>query len=108
MKIQGARPLIQALKKRGQVNDIRKVVTLNASELQRNAQKHAPVDTGFMRRSIGIEYDDFGLTARVTARAEYAPYVEYGTRYMNAQPFMRPAFKSQEKRFIDDLNKLMK
>lgn len=28
---------------------------------------------------------------RVTADTEYAVYVEFGTRYMEAQPFMRPA-----------------
>lgn len=30
-------------------------------------------------------------TYRVTADTEYAVYVEFGTRYMEAQPYMRPA-----------------
>ena len=108
MKIEGSRELIKALKKRKKTDQIRKAVTVNSAELQKSMQKMAPVDTGFMRRSIRIKYDDFGMTARVGPNAQYAPYVEYGTRYMAAQPFVRPSFNKQKKTFIDDLNKLMK
>ena len=38
--------------------------------------------------------------------AEYAAYVEYGTRYMNAQPYMRPSYTAQKEQFKSDLKKL--
>ncbi len=48
------------------------------------------------------------MTAEVAPGMNYAAYVEYGTRYMAAQPYMRPAFMQQSERFKADLAKLMK
>jgi HK97 gp10 family phage protein len=33
-------------------------------------------------------------------------YLEYGTRFMDAQPFVRPAYNEQKAKFIRDMNKL--
>ena len=56
------------------------------------AKGRAPVDTGYLRSSIGVH-----MTGRYSgvleARADYAVHVEYGTRRMRAQPFMRPGEK---------------
>ena len=35
-------------------------------------------------------------------------YVEFGTRFMDAQPFVRPAFKQQVPIFKSDMKKLVK
>ena len=55
-----------------------------------------------------LELRDGGLTAESEATAEYAPYVEWGTRFMNAQPFMRPAYYAQKEQFKHDLGKIVK
>ncbi len=54
------------------------------------AKTEVPVDTGFLRSSIQTARgpDD---TVVVSAEAEYAAYVEYGTSRMAARPYMRPA-----------------
>lgn len=106
MKIKGTNDLLKRLKKGASIKDIKEVVKVNTLELQQAQQKDAPVDTGFLRRSITSEFEDGGLTGKTGATAEYAPYLIYGTRYMYAQDFFRPNFHVQEKKFQNDLKKL--
>lgn len=56
---------------------------------QERAMMEAPVDTGALRNSIMAEADEtFGI---VFTGIGYAAYVEFGTRKMAANPFMRRA-----------------
>ena len=70
--------------------------------------RKAPVDTGTLKRSIGLTIDDGGMAAQVEPTVEYAPYQEYGTRFMEAQPFVGPAFREQKEIFKRDLDRLVK
>jgi len=76
--------------------------------MQKKAQRNAPVDTGNLKNNIGLEISDGGMTATVEPTAEYAPYVELGTRFMEAQPFLKPAFEEQKKQFEKDLKELVR
>jgi HK97 gp10 family phage protein len=61
------------------------------------AKRLCPVDTGRLRSSITDELGvgPTGLPAvRIGSNVSYASYVELGTRYMSAQPFLRPALGS--------------
>ena len=102
IKLEGMEKLQVKLKKNVQMSDVKE----NGKSLQEAAQRKAPVDTGTLKRSIGLEIRDGGLTAEVEPTAEYAAYVEYGTRYMNAQPYMRPSYTAQKEQFKSDLKKL--
>jgi HK97 gp10 family phage protein len=64
-----------------------------AVKVERQAKRLSPVDTGRLRNSITWELrtDARGLYAAVGTNVEYAPYVEFGTSKMSAQPFLRPA-----------------
>lgn len=108
VKLAGVKELKRKLADNAQMNGAKKIVQKNGSELQAKAQRNAPVDTGNLKRSIGLEIRDNGLTAESEAVAEYAPYVEWGTRFMKAQPFMRPAFNVQKEQFKRDMDKLVK
>lgn len=57
------------------------------------AQDLVPVRTGNLRSSIavGTERQGIVVTAHIEATAKYAPFVEFGTKNQNAQPFLRPA-----------------
>ena len=57
------------------------------------AKGYAPVRTGALRDSItsDIEYTQSTIRAIVGPHVFYAEFVEYGTKRMSAQPFMRPA-----------------
>ena len=51
-----------------------------------------PVDTGYLRSTINANAD--GDTCEAEATADYAQYVEYGTVYMDAQPYFEPALEA--------------
>ena len=107
-KLRGKNELIGALKERAEMADVKNVVKMNTSEMHRKAQRLVPVDTGNLRRMTGIEFENEGMTGRVQAATNYASYVEYGTRFMDAQPFIRPAFHKQKPQFEADMRRLMK
>lgn len=110
VKINIDKGLFNALSKAQKMDEVRNVVLLNGTELQRKMMRAAPVDTGHLRRSVGMSGNrtDMGLSVSVMPNAEYASYVEYGTRYMSAQPFVRPSFNKQKHIFIKDLRALLK
>lgn len=108
MQFNGVNQLVGALKKRANLNDVKEVVKLNGSEMQRKAQRDAPVDTGNLKRHITLKTLDGGFAAQVTSEAEYAPYQEYGTRFQPGKPHIRPAFHEQKGKFINDMKRLMK
>lgn len=60
-----------------------------AMEVREYARALAPVRTGRLRNSIYAKTS--GWTVEVGASAEYAIFVEFGTRHMQAKPFLRPA-----------------
>jgi len=108
VKFTGINELQAKLKKNTDLSAVQRVVKQNGSELQRKAQRNAPVDTGTLKRSIGLEVQNGGMTAKSEAGADYAPYVEFGTRYMESQAFMKPAYNEQKEQFKRDLDKLVK
>jgi HK97 gp10 family phage protein len=62
-----------------------------ADEMVQKMQAIAPVDTGYLRDHI-VSEDSGDGRATVTSEAEYSIYVEFGTRFMSAQPFFFPVF----------------
>lgn len=108
IKIVGMEKLQKKLKKNVNMEDVKRVVRHNGAEMQTKAQQNAPVDTGTLKRSIGIEITDGGMSAEVEPTAEYAPYVELGTRFMDPQPYLKPAFNEQKEKFKKDVKKLVK
>ena len=108
VKIVGIEKLQKKLIRNMDTSAVRTVVQKNGADMQTKAQQNAPVDTGNLKRSIGLAMRDSGLTAEVEPTAEYAPYVEFGTRFMNAQPYLRPAFEEQKEKFKKDMDKLVR
>lgn len=108
VKITGVDVLVKELKKQASLQDVKNAVKMNTANLQKQAMRKAPVDTGNLKRSITIDILDGGHTGKVTATADYSIYQEYGTRFMSAQPFMRPSLSIIEPQFRKDLERLMK
>lgn len=106
--IAGIEKLEKKLRKNMDLSAVKTVVKKNGAELQTKAQKKAPVDTGTLKRSIGLSVADAGMTAEVEPKAHYGAYVELGTRFMNAQPYLKPAFDEQKRIFKQDMNKLVR
>ncbi len=112
MKLRGADQLIGVLKKKATLDDVKDVVKLNGSEMQRGMMRKASFtqgyQTGTTKRSIKLTFEDGGFTARVGPTTDYSWYLEKGTRFMAAQPFVGPAFYPQRTKFINDMKRLMK
>lgn len=108
VKLVGFDKLEAKLKKGMNMDAVKTVVKRNGAQLQTKAQENAPVVSGTLERSIELDITDGGMTAEVEPSAEYAAYVEYGTRYMDAQPYLKPAYNEQKQKFIRDLNELVR
>lgn len=112
LKIDGLEELEKKLKANATLDDVKRAVKKNGEELQKKMREKADFtkgyQTGTTKRSIGLEIKDGGLTAESGAETEYAPYLEYGTRFMEAQPFVRPALEEQAQTFKRDLEKLVR
>lgn len=69
------------------------------------AQFYAPVDTGRLRNSISHKIADEDAVA-IGTNVEYAPYQEFGTSKMKAQPYLKPAcvnFMDEYKALADSI-----
>lgn len=108
IKVTGLKELEKKLKKNVAMSDVKRVVKQNGSELQKKAMRKAPVDSGHLKRSIGLDIENAGLTAEIEPTADYAAYVEYGTRFMGAQPYLKPAYDEQKELFKSDMKKLVR
>ncbi len=112
IRIKGLEKLSKKLKKNRSLDDIKKVVLMNTIELEELAKRQAiflkGYSTGATRRDINMSISDEGFTGIVKPNTEYSSYVEYGTRYMDAQPFMRPSYLIQKGKFIGDMKRLVK
>lgn len=112
IRIEGLDKLEKALKENVKLDDVKRVVRHNGAQLQRKIQTNADFtqgyQTGTTKRSVDLWLKDGGLTADSGPTTEYAEYLEYGTRFMDAQPFVKPALDEQEKQFESDMQKLVR
>jgi HK97 gp10 family phage protein len=70
--------------------------------IEHGAARRARVESGAMKEGFRHElFPDFA--GRVWNIKEYAIYNEFGTKYMSAQPMVRPAVVETEAKFIEFL-----
>jgi HK97 gp10 family phage protein len=60
--------------------------------IKAEAQKLVPVRTGYLQSTIYAKVKEW--VAEVGADATYAVFVEFGTRFMQAHPFLQPAIQT--------------
>lgn len=74
-----------------------------ANNIEDDAKRNCPVDTGYLRNSIKTDVDK--LDVEVGTDCEYAPYVHDGTYRMPARPFLdiaaETALNGIEDRIVD-------
>lgn len=119
IKIDGLEELQNVLKKNATLDLVKEVVYDNGRELKEKISDNADFrghyegkkfvpPTGTTKREVGLEITDRGFTAESGTTTEYAPYLEYGTRFMEAQSFIKPAYDAQKKIFEADMKKLVR
>jgi HK97 gp10 family phage protein len=75
-----------------------KVLSQSAEQILVNMKQRTPVDTGRLRNSETIQAKP-GMYVVGPVGVPYAIFVEFGTRNMRAQPYVRPAVQQ----YLDDL-----
>lgn len=116
-EIRGADELMKHLQTLTDLKPIEEVVENNTKELETIMKKNAKFKghtnssgefvspTGATRDSIKSKVN--GLEGSVLPESEIAIYLEYGTRYMSAQPFIRPSVDEITRKFKKDMDKLV-
>lgn len=84
----------------------RKIVEKTGHDFVADAQAFAPVDTGFLRSSISVDYDRDGLGFEAGPTASYAIFVEAGTSRMAPQPYVRPAWDRRVPQAIEAFERI--
>lgn len=111
LKIYGIKKLKIDLKDIEQMRKVKEIVKKHGASLNQQMVKNAVFkggySTGETKRSINLLTQNAGLMVRVKPLTKYSPYVEYGTRFMDKQPFVKPAFQQVKKEFVKDLKKLV-
>lgn len=86
---------------------VKEQVGKSALNIQLGAKQRCPVRTGALRNSITVDF--YGvMSAQIGPHMPYAPYVEYGTRKMRAQPYLFPAFEEERPNFEKGLAEAVK
>lgn len=118
ISFKGLDKLEKKLIENAKMEDVKKVVRDNGLALQGNAVKNAGETTfnkgyftGNLKQDVagnGFKLSNGGLTAKVGTSTEYGAHLEYGTRYMEAEPFLKDPFEQTKKEFKADIDKLTK
>lgn len=116
IRFEGLYELQNGLRERMNLNAVKTVVRKNGDQLNKRMKQNASPKGAFKkgyskgdtRDSINTQILDDGLTVSVGPTMHYDPYVEYGTRFMEAEPFIKPAWEAQKEQFKSDMDKLLK
>jgi len=95
-------PKLRGLTERMKQNIIRETDAVGA-DMEALAKSIVPVRTGFLRDSIFHDIVESNLGFDFGAKADYALWVEMGTRRMRAQPFIRAALEANQAKLIDSI-----
>lgn len=104
--LEGMDGLLDALREAQKMPQVGKIINKHTILMAKKMKEECPVDTGFLRNSIIFDIADT-LRGEVTPTADYAVYVNYGTRYMSANEFIGRAFNYQKVQFLADLRRLV-
>jgi HK97 gp10 family phage protein len=76
----------------GMQGHVHRLLASWATDVKALAKQLVPVRTGHLRQSIYAEVRNW--IARIGAEATYAMFVEFGTRYIQARPYLYPAIQT--------------
>lgn len=99
-EVEGAAELDASLHRvAGQLDNLETAGIKAGQLVKQRAAAKARVDTGALVRSIRA--DATGSTVTVGAYASYAAFQEFGTVYVPASPYLRPALEASTTQVVD-------
>ncbi len=75
----------------GMQREVHRYLASWAADVKAEASRLVPVRTGYLRSTIYAKIQEW--VAEIGADATYALFVELGTKYMQAQPYLSPAIQ---------------
>jgi len=89
--------------------ELNKAIGLSGLLIQRQAVQYAPVDTGRLWKSIGSKFENLkgtvGSGVLTGAPVNYDIYVQLGTKFQDAQPYLFSAVADSEAAVIEFFHK---
>ena len=109
LRIEGASRLRATLRDLSATQEaaVKRELMRSALAIQAGAKQRAPVDSGRLKNSIATEARDGGMTQVIGTNVEYAPHVEFGTRFMSARPYLFPAFEQERPKLVNRLRTVL-
>lgn len=120
IQVTGVRELQAKLKRNATLDDVKRVVRTNTTELNGKIQRKTQEvytghweggkfvsPTGASKRSVIPSFSSDALTGNTGLGMEYNPYLEKGTRFMTSRPVVGPCFRVQLVSFKRDLKRLV-
>jgi len=111
IKINGLPEALSKLKKyqSRKKKQIKDELMIGAFKVEGSAKDVVPVLTGRLKGSITVDASDIAiLVARVGTDVKYAPYVEFGTKFMGAQSYLYPSFFSHENEIVKAIGRVLR
>lgn len=91
--------------KAGMVDQAEAITEKAAMDMVAGMMVRVPVDTGFLKNSIQAQKVG-NAHWRVTVGADYGLYVEFGTRFTQAQPYFYPAIAEVSPAFLQAMRSI--
>jgi len=111
IKVNGLPEALSKLRKyqSGKKKQIKDELRIGAFKVEALAKDVVAVKTGRLRGSITTDESDIArLVTRVGTDVKYAPYVEFGTKVMDARPYLYPAFFAYENEIVKAIGRVLR
>lgn len=110
VKLEGIEDLIRKVRSYQVITKeaIRIALVRGGLQIELAAKEMCPVDTGRLRGSITTDKRYIQkFLVMVGTKVDYGPYVEFGTKKMDARPYLFPAFFMFEGEIVKDIKKIL-
>lgn len=104
----GIEEFARKLDKIARMEDAQKVVQQHTARLAQLSSIAVPVQSGTLKRSMQTSITGNGLVGTVWFATDYAPYVEYGTRWFIGRRYLGSPFMIEKMRFLEDMRRLVR
>ncbi|HIH8008965.1 TPA: HK97 gp10 family phage protein [Streptococcus suis] len=105
-RVKGLKQQVQRMPKQAQ-QAVNRELSRSSLRVELRAKELAPWDTGWMSLSIYSAQYRFMVWV-VSSPVDYSIYVELGTRYQSAQPFLFPALEEEYPVLMRNLSRMFR